>query len=137
MLMELAVHDSHFAKVKMLSELANRECVLRVSRFGKVLPAFKAITLNAESYPRKKEIVIEEKNEKNPQIKEIKKFFVNDKISLKFSCVIPIPSAEFSAFTIVKSIFSSFFIFSICFFNSFIPLVPTKSPTAKILIFST
>ncbi len=40
MLMELAVHDSHFAKVKMLSELANRECVVRVSRFRKGYTCF-------------------------------------------------------------------------------------------------
>ena len=54
MLMELAVHDSHFAKVKMLSELANRECILRLSRFGQVIPAFRAKTIDAKSYPRKK-----------------------------------------------------------------------------------
>lgn len=35
MIMELAVHDSHFAKVKMLSELGNRECVVRTSRYRK------------------------------------------------------------------------------------------------------
>ncbi len=81
--MELAVHDSHFAKVKMLSELANRECVLRVSRFGRVLPAFKATTLDAKSYPRKKEVIIKEKNEKTLQIKKIKKILINDNISLK------------------------------------------------------
>lgn len=40
MLMELAVHDSHFAKVKMLSELANRECIVRVSRFRKSYSSF-------------------------------------------------------------------------------------------------
>lgn len=56
MQMELAIHDSHFAKVKMLTELANRECVLRVSSMGKVLPAFKAKTLDVTPCPRKKEI---------------------------------------------------------------------------------
>ncbi len=55
MLMELAIHDSHFAKVKMLSELGNRECVVRASRYGKIAPAFKAKTLDAVSYPRKEE----------------------------------------------------------------------------------
>ena len=40
MLMELAVHDSHFAKVKMLSELANRECVVRISRLRKSYSCF-------------------------------------------------------------------------------------------------
>lgn len=60
MLMELAVHDSHFAKVKMLTELANRECVVRVSNKGKVLPAFRAITLDAKVFPRKYEDVEKE-----------------------------------------------------------------------------
>lgn len=31
MQMEVAVHDSFFAKIKILTELANRECVLRIS----------------------------------------------------------------------------------------------------------
>ena len=52
MQMEVAVHDSFFAKLKILSELGNRECVLRISTNGKVLPAFKARTLDVISHPR-------------------------------------------------------------------------------------
>lgn len=85
MLMELAVHDSHFAKVKILSELANRECVLRVSRLGKVIPAFKAVTLDTISYPRKKEEI--EENDFNISTlrneKKKSKFSINTKINLK------------------------------------------------------
>ena len=55
MQMEVAVHDSYFSKIKILTELANRECVLRISNNGRVLPAFKASTLNVISHPRIKE----------------------------------------------------------------------------------
>ena len=84
MLMELAIHDSHFSKVKMLSELSNRECVVRVGRFGKIVPAFKAKTLDLISYPRKKE------DEKTNNINNIEnkkviqnKFSIGNNISLK------------------------------------------------------
>lgn len=84
MLMELAIHDSHFSKVKMLSELSNRECVVRVGRFGKIAPAFKSKTLDLISYPRKKE------DEKINTINNIEnkkviqnKFSIGNNISLK------------------------------------------------------
>lgn len=84
MLMELAIHDSHFSKVKMLSELSNRECVVRVGRFGKIVPAFKAKTLDVISYPRKKE---EEEIKTNGNIKKEKvtqnKFSIGNNINLK------------------------------------------------------
>lgn len=84
MLMELAIHDSHFAKVKMLSELADRECVIRVSRYERVLPALKAKTLDFTSKPR---IKIKKKEEKVLNSKAVKKeknkFSVDTSISLK------------------------------------------------------
>lgn len=83
MLMELAVHDSHFAKVKMLSELADRECVLRLSRFGKVLPALKGKTLDFKSIPRIK--ICENQAEKKKKIEQKVKssFSVGNNISIK------------------------------------------------------
>lgn len=84
MQMEVAVHDSFFAKLKILTELANRECVLRVSSQGKVLPAFKARTLNVVSIPRKKEDVLEDIviNENQNKIKK-KKFLIDTAIDIK------------------------------------------------------
>ena len=84
MQMEVAVHDSYFAKLKILTELANRECVLRVSWQGKVLPAFKAKTLNVVSVPRKKERhldkeAIDEDKKKIPK----KKFLIDASIDIK------------------------------------------------------
>lgn len=83
MLMELAVHDSHFAKTKMLSELADRECVLRVSRFGKALPAIKGKTLDFTQIPR-----IKERENINEEIKKEEKkvknnFSIGENISLR------------------------------------------------------
>ena len=84
MQMEVAVHDSFFAKLKILSELGNRECVLRISTNGKVLPAFKARTLDVISHPRiiekdGKEEVIKDKSKQNLK----KKFLINNNINLK------------------------------------------------------
>lgn len=74
MLMELAVHDSHFAKIKILTELANRECVVRISNNGRVLPSFKAITLDAKSFRRKYE-KIEEVKMQTQKVTRKKKIF--------------------------------------------------------------
>lgn len=84
MQMEVAVHDSFFAKIKILTELANRECVLRISTQGKVLPAFKAKTLDIKSVPRKKEDLLEVydvKDEKRNVRK--KKFIIENAIDIK------------------------------------------------------
>lgn len=84
MLMELAIHDSHFSKVKMLSELSNRECVVRVGRFGKIVPAFKAKTLDVISYPRKTEeekVTIINNIEKERITKN--KFSIGNNVNLK------------------------------------------------------
>ncbi len=84
MQMEVAVHDSFFAKIKILTELANRECVLRVSSQGKVLPAFKAKTLNVVSVPRKKEMQLN-KGAIDEDIKKStkKKFLIDATIDIK------------------------------------------------------
>ncbi len=50
--MEVAVNNSYRLRMKILTELANRECILRVSSNGKVLPAFKGRTLDFEPVPR-------------------------------------------------------------------------------------
>lgn len=83
MLMELAIHDSHFAKVKMLSELADRECVLRVSRFGKTLPAIKGKTLNFTQIPRIKEGEVIKEDIKIEEKKIRTNFSIGENISLK------------------------------------------------------
>lgn len=83
MLMELAVHDSHFAKVKMLSELADRECVLRISRFGKVLPALKGKTLDFVPVPRIKSADTKFENSKVEERKIKSKFSIGQTVNIK------------------------------------------------------
>lgn len=86
MQMEAAVHDSYYVKIKMLTDLANRECVVRVSQNGRVLPAFKAKTLNMNSIPRleeKNNIIINKKPSVKQELKNTKKFFINGNIKLK------------------------------------------------------
>ncbi len=84
MQMEVAVHDSFFAKLKILTELSNRECILRVSSQGRVLPAFKARTLNVISIPRKKEDILNNLviNEKQKKVKK-RKFLIETNIDIK------------------------------------------------------
>ncbi len=84
MQMEVAIHDSFFAKLKILVELSNRECVLRVSSNGKVLPAFKARTLDVVSFPRIKELEgVVVKKEKQDKKKVKKDFKIGNNIDLK------------------------------------------------------
>lgn len=44
--MEVAVRNAYRIRLKMLTELKNRECIVRVSSNGVPLPAFKAKTLD-------------------------------------------------------------------------------------------
>ncbi len=52
--MNLAVRNSYKIKLKMLTELKNRECIVRVSSNGVPLPAFKAKTLEFVPSPRRR-----------------------------------------------------------------------------------
>lgn len=51
--MEVGVKNSYIIRMKMLTELNNRECIARVSKNGIMLPAFKAKTMNFTSNPPK------------------------------------------------------------------------------------
>jgi hypothetical protein len=82
LLMDVAIHNSHFARVRMLTELANRECIVRVSSNDRVLPAFKAKTLNLESIPVKKKVIVEEKRKSKNLKKKMNSFNIDTKVSL-------------------------------------------------------
>ena len=51
--MNVAVRNSYKVKLKLLTELKNRECIVRISSNGTELPAFKAKTIDFEPVPRK------------------------------------------------------------------------------------
>lgn len=67
--MNVAVRNSYKVKLKILTELKNRECIVRVSSNGIPLPAFKARTLDFTPCPRKHICQI---LRTNPLLKEFK-----------------------------------------------------------------
>lgn len=54
--MKIPLDDSKDRKVKLLTELNNRECIVRIGVNGILMPAFKGMTLNYISIPRIKRI---------------------------------------------------------------------------------
>ena len=87
--MEVAVHNSYMLRMKILTEFANRECIVRVSSQGKVLPAMKGTTMDFVSYPRKKrnqilrtDLIVSNKNVIK-KIKEKISFTINENTNLK------------------------------------------------------
>ena len=53
--MKIPLNDTKEEKVKMLMELNNRECIVRIENSGKLMSAFKGTTVNFDSIPRIKE----------------------------------------------------------------------------------
>lgn len=83
--MKIPLDDSQDKKIKLLTELQTRECVVRIDANGILLPAFKGITLDYKSVPRIKR----EENESH-YINDSKKentiktrFSLNGSINLK------------------------------------------------------
>lgn len=78
--MKIPLDDTRDKKIKMLTELNNRECILRIDSNDKLLPAFKASTISYESIPRIKKT---NNLEKNNSLKTDCKFTIGNNISLK------------------------------------------------------
>lgn len=81
--MKIPLEDTREAKIKLLTELNNRECVVRINTNNLILPAFKATTLDFQKIPRIKEIEINEKKEEQVNTKKISKFEIKSNIPLK------------------------------------------------------
>ena len=81
--MKIPLDDTRERKIKLLTELNNRELIVRIDKNGIILPAFKATTLDFNSIPRIKRI--EEDYEKEENTKTIKKnnFTISSNINLK------------------------------------------------------
>lgn len=82
--MKIPLDNSKEKKIKLLTELNNRECIVRIDSNGILLPAFKAVTLDFTSIPRKRRNF----TDINPNIskdREIKKqnFKIDANINLK------------------------------------------------------
>lgn len=81
--MEVAVNNSHINRVKILMELEDRECIVRVGKDGKLYSAFKGKTLDLIPCPRKSK---KNKIQNNKNIKKIdvkQEFNIMTKQSLK------------------------------------------------------
>lgn len=81
--MKIPLDDSREKKVNLLSELKNRECIVRVSSNGCLLPAMKARTLDFHSIPREKKSQDEKEETEKTQVKKKSKFQVTSSVSLK------------------------------------------------------
>lgn len=78
--MKIPLDDTRDKKIKMLTELNNRECILRIDSNDKLLPAFKASTISHESIPRIKKT---NNLEKNNVLKTDCKFTICNNVNLK------------------------------------------------------
>ena len=82
--MKVPLDDTKERKVKILSELNNRECIVRIDSKDVLLPAFKAKTMDYTSIPRVDEEVFDLDEVKPNVIKEQEiKFDIGTSINLK------------------------------------------------------
>ncbi len=84
--MKIPLDDSRDRKIKLLTELNNRECIVRIDRNGILLPAFKGITLDYKSIPRIKRTITNNNNNissKDNSNKSKTNFSLNSNVSLK------------------------------------------------------
>ncbi len=70
--MEMAVKNSYHNRIKLLTELPNRECIVRISKDGKLIPSFRSKTLDFTAIPRKKNQILS-KAEKEEQSVSLEK----------------------------------------------------------------
>lgn len=82
--MDIAVRNSFIVRVKILTELKNRDCIVRISKEGKVYPAFKARTMDFVPEPQRIRNQILTTNFEDLEIKD---YIANDvnKFSFNFN----------------------------------------------------
>lgn len=80
--MEVAVKNSHNNRMKILTELEDRECVVRIGKGGRLYSAVKGKTVDFTSVPRIKHSRNNEKTHKKIEVKE-KNFNIESKNTLK------------------------------------------------------
>lgn len=82
--MKIPLDNTKEQKIKLLTELNNRECLVRIDSNGILLPAIKGSTLDFKSIPRKRNNDSNNTNLKElPIIKKKNNFSINSNISLK------------------------------------------------------
>ena len=83
MQMEVAVKNSITTRLKMLSELNDRECIVRVGKDGKLLSSFKGRTLDFIPVPRKKNSCYKKTKQQDKIQKKEKIFSIETTNTLK------------------------------------------------------
>ena len=83
MQMEVAVKNSIVTRVKMLTDLNNRECIVRIGKDGRLLSSFKGRTLDFVSVPRQKRIKKTITNKINQEEEQKPVFTIDSKYDLK------------------------------------------------------
>ena len=84
--MTISSDDSRDGKIKLLTELQTRECIIRIDSNGVLLPAFKGYTLDFTSIPRIKRTITNNNNNMNNKDNSYKSktnFSLNSNVSLK------------------------------------------------------
>lgn len=84
MQMEVAVKNLHITRIKILTELNDRECIARIEKDGRMLSAFKGKTLDFTPVPRiKVNIKKTQKINKNEKMEKKKVFSIETANTLK------------------------------------------------------
>ncbi len=85
MKMEVAVKNSYITRINLLTELNDRECIVRISKDGRLLGGFKGETVDFICVPRIKDIPQKKKNKPKNETCEINlnNFSFETKTSLK------------------------------------------------------
>lgn len=81
--MKIPLNDTEEEKIKMLTELNNRECIVRLSSDNRLLPAFKAKTLDFKNIPRLLEKESLKENKELIKTTKIKDFEIGNTVDLK------------------------------------------------------
>lgn len=84
--MKIPLSDEEETKIKLLTELKNRECIMRISKNGTLLPPLKGTTNDFSGVPRKnnlEKVNTESEEKKLEHNSKSKKFKIDTNITLK------------------------------------------------------
>lgn len=74
--MEMAVKNTYHNRIKLLTEIPNRDCIVRITKNGVLIPAFRARTIDFKPIPKNKNQILmkldtKDDNRKNKLLKNI------------------------------------------------------------------
>lgn len=86
--MEMAVKNTYHNRIKLLTELPNRDCIVRITKNGVLIPAFRARTIDFKPIPKNKNQILmkpdaKDDNRKNKLLKNIGFKIGDNKLDIK------------------------------------------------------